>query len=88
MLTSDLQRKAMTKLVGLQFPFQYKKGCDNTVADALSRVGHLLVVSSTSQSQSIWLQEVTNSYTVDPEAQTMLQKLAVHAESIEGFTLQ
>lgn len=52
-LTSDLQRKAMTKLVGLQFSFQYKKGSENTVAEALSRVGHLLAVTTTSQSQPV-----------------------------------
>jgi hypothetical protein len=33
-LTTDLQRKAMAKLVGLQFQFKYKKGIDNNVADA------------------------------------------------------
>ena len=39
-LTSDLQKKkAMTKLIGLQYKFQYKKSEDNKVADALSRVG-------------------------------------------------
>jgi hypothetical protein len=31
----------MTKLVGLQFKFQFKKGVDNKPADALSRVGHV-----------------------------------------------
>nr|XP_020169946.1 uncharacterized protein LOC109755447 [Aegilops tauschii subsp. strangulata] len=36
-LLKDLQRKAMTKLIGLQFQFQYKKGEDNKAADALSR---------------------------------------------------
>lgn len=41
-LTSDLQCKAMTKLVGLQFQFQYKKGEDNKAADALSRVSMCL----------------------------------------------
>jgi hypothetical protein len=39
-LTSELQKKAMTKLIGLQYKFQYKKGSDNKPADALSRVAH------------------------------------------------
>lgn len=41
-LVTDLQRKDMSKMVGLQFSFCYKKGVDNSAADALSRVGHLL----------------------------------------------
>jgi hypothetical protein len=44
-LTTDLQRKAMEKLVGLQFQFRYKKGINNSAADSLSRVGHLMDLS-------------------------------------------
>ena len=68
-LTTDLQKKAMTKLVGLQFQFQYKKGVENKAADALSRVGHILAVSALSVSQPVWLQEVINSYAADSQAQ-------------------
>jgi hypothetical protein len=37
-LSIDLQRKAMRKLVGLQFRFAYKKGSGNIVTHAFSRV--------------------------------------------------
>lgn len=40
-LSTELQRKAMTKLVGLQFTFKYKKGAENKAADALPRVPHI-----------------------------------------------
>ena len=39
-LHTDLQRKAMTKLIGLQYKFQYKKVIDNKPVDALSKIGH------------------------------------------------
>lgn len=87
-LTTDLQRKAMHKLVGLEFKIQYKKGVDNGAADTLSRVGHLLTTQIVSQAQPLWLQEVLNSYEVDPEAQTLLQKLALSTEPVDGFSLQ
>lgn len=41
-LTTDLQRKAMHKLVGMEFKIQYKKGVDNGATYDLSRMGHLL----------------------------------------------
>jgi hypothetical protein len=44
-LSTDLQYKAMAKLVGLQFQFTYKWGVDNGAADYLSRVGHLMDIS-------------------------------------------
>jgi hypothetical protein len=44
-LITDLQRKAMAKLVVLQFQFKYKIGIENTAADSLSRVGHLMETS-------------------------------------------
>lgn len=61
-LQSPLQRKAMARLMGLQFRIVYKKGADNQAADALSRVRHLLTIQACSTVQPSWLQEVINSY--------------------------
>jgi hypothetical protein len=52
-LATDLQKKAMTKLAGLQFTMQYKKGAENKVADALSRVAHCIELSAISTSTPI-----------------------------------
>ncbi|XP_073367864.1 uncharacterized protein [Aegilops tauschii subsp. strangulata] len=53
-LETELQRKAMTKLVGLQFCFQYRRGLDNRAADALSHVGKQFEVAVLSACQPAW----------------------------------
>ena len=67
-LHSELQRKAMTRLMGLHFKIVYKKGKENVAVDALSRVAHLMAVQVVSTVQPVWIQEVLNSYTTDPKA--------------------
>jgi hypothetical protein len=61
----------------LQFKVVYKQGKDNVVADALSRVGHVMVMAVVSEVQPMWIQEVLNSYAIDSEAQELLAKLSV-----------
>jgi phosphoribosylformylglycinamidine (FGAM) synthase PurS component len=39
----------MARLMGLRFKISYKKGVDNGAADALSRVGHLMVIQQCSE---------------------------------------
>lgn len=87
-LDTDLQRRAMSKLVGLQFRFQYKKGIDNGAADALSRVGHLLSANALSICQPRWIQEVANSYETDAKAQELLAQLALRSPNEQGYSLQ
>ena len=57
-LHSELQRKAMTRLMGLQFRMVYRKGKENLAADALSRVGHMMAIQAVPVVQPQWLQEV------------------------------
>lgn len=87
-LHSEWQKKAMAKLMGLQFRVVYKKGKENVAADALSRVGHLMVLQTVLQVQPLWIQDVLNSYTTDAEAQDLLAQLAVHSPNEKGFSLQ
>jgi hypothetical protein len=86
-LTSDLQRKAMSKLVGLQFTIKYKKGAENGAADSLSRVGQVLEAQTISSCKPDWIQEILNSYTTDANASAIMQELAVHSPSDQGYAL-
>lgn len=65
-LQSPLQRKAMARLMGLQFKIVYRQGAENRAADALSRIGHLMTIHACSEVQLAWMQEVLNSYVTDP----------------------
>lgn len=86
-LVPELQQKAMTKLMGLNYSFQYKKGVENTVADALSRLPIATLATALSVVQPLWLQEVVNSYVVDTHAQRLLEELAVVSPNAQGFSL-
>lgn len=86
-LSTDMQRKAMAKLAGLSFTIHYKKGQDNKVANALSRVGSSVTLSAIFGSTPVWIQEVVNSYVVDPKAQQLLIELAVVSPNTSGYSL-
>jgi len=47
----EMQRKTMTRLMDLQFKIIYKQGKENLVADALSRVAHMMALQAVSQVQ-------------------------------------
>jgi hypothetical protein len=84
-LFTDLQRKAMRKMAGLQFKFAYKKGSENKVVDALSRVGfHFHAISVVIP---VWIQEVLNYYHNDSAATSFLQEQVVVQSNDSDYSL-
>jgi hypothetical protein len=81
-----MQRKAMTQLMGSWFRIVYRKCKENVVADVLSRVAHLLAIHAVSSVQPAWIQ-VLNSDAPYPQAQQLLQKLAIASPDAAGFIL-
>jgi hypothetical protein len=77
----------MTKLMVLHFKIQYKKGTDNTAADALSRRSHICTLTLVTGVIPQWIQEVLNSYATDSEAQNLLCELAISSPNEAGFML-
>lgn len=59
-LTSPWRHKAPTKLIEMNFKILYKKGSENTVADALSCATHQqpTEIAATSVLQPIWLTDL------------------------------
>lgn len=88
-LHTDWQRKALTKLMGLQYKIVYKKGILNGAADALSRKPmHSSEILSISNVQPVWLDRVLSSYANDSHMQSVVQKLAVDPLSEPHYTFR
>jgi hypothetical protein len=77
----------MRKLARLQFKFAYKKGSENKVVDALSRVGQHLGLNAISVVVLVWIQEVLNSYHNDVDVVQLLQELAISSPNDRGYSL-
>jgi transposase InsO family protein/ribosomal protein L21E len=86
-LTTPWQQRVFSKLLGLQYKVVYRKGSDNTAADALSRrpTSELFSISSATPD---WLLQVLDSYSRDEQAQKLLTALAVSPDTLGHYTLK
>ncbi|PKA50779.1 putative mitochondrial protein [Apostasia shenzhenica] len=82
------QQRWISKLTGYDFTIQYKKGSENVVADALSRIPENHIVESANISAAViteLLKEVRNSWEEDPKLKDIIQKLQTEQEVTGGF---
>ncbi|KAK1618500.1 hypothetical protein QYE76_024017 [Lolium multiflorum] len=88
-LSTPWQHRALTKLLGLHYKIQYKKGHENKVADALSR--HVAVtaqeVLALSTCKPTWLEEIKAGYLQNDKTKRLLAELAV-SEQAGPFSLK
>lgn len=86
-LTTPWQQRAFTKLLGLQYRITYKKGVDNRATDALSRVTPLETAMVVTSVQPAWLDDILASYNANPQAQRLLEQLAIRPDPKGRFSL-
>jgi RNase P subunit RPR2 len=78
-LTEGIQHKLLVKLLGYNYTVEYKKGKENKVADALSRVKHRVLSMFSSSAIPVWITEVIQSYKEDTKCQELMQQLIVES---------
>jgi hypothetical protein len=82
-LHTEWKQKALTKLMGLQYTVQYRKGILNGVAYALSREpDDSSPLMAAIVLKPVWL----DSYTDDSFVQTKMQQLAIDSSTDQHFT--
>ncbi|GAA0169205.1 hypothetical protein LIER_40718 [Lithospermum erythrorhizon] len=85
-VTIYLQQKAVARLLGLYYVIQYKRGKENMVADALSRIHHEEShLSSITTIQPSWMTEVAKTYRLDTKIQHIVVALVLSPDSHPGY---
>ena len=74
--------------MGLDYTIQYRKGKENIAADALSRCHEEGSLAAVTVVTPQWYEEVISSYVGDQRITTLMEKLTVREEEVEGYTLK
>lgn len=88
-LHTQWQHKALTKMLGLQYVIVYRKGSENTAADALyGKPVHQETLLAVSSAKPTWFDDVSKGYQEDEDAKKLLAKLVLKPEGVDGFILR
>ena len=88
-LTTSIQKKGLTKLLGLDYTIQYRSGKTNKVADALSRQFEKEAQLQGLTSITIipeWIKELEQSYKGDKSVEDMISQLSIAPNSSPQFS--
>lgn len=88
-ISTTMQQKWLTQLLGYDYEIMFKAGQDNKVADALSRYGvrqegNLLALSVV---QTDWLNSLKLGWQTDPILKAIIEELSNDPTSNEGYNL-
>lgn len=86
-LTTSMQQKAFVKLMGLQYKIKYKRGQENTAANALSRKEEEEESNAITSSVPRWLEIVLEGYEQDDEAKQLMSTLCLQNNEPGAFQL-
>ena len=82
-----LQRKRVSKLMGLDFTIQYKMGKENVVVGALSKRDENAIYQSIVAIVPEWMTELADSYGKTEWLKEILAQLVVNPTAIPKYTL-
>jgi len=75
-ISTPFQQYWLSKLMGFNYVIKYKRGRENGAANALSRVSYCDILCwALSTIESIFLSDIQNSWTLDPNLQEVIQRL-------------
>jgi hypothetical protein len=87
-ITDGIQHKLLIKLMSFNYKIEYKKGKENRVADALSRIPQQVELQAIQVIISEWITQVLATYPNDDKCKLLLTKLSVNPQAQPPFTLQ
>lgn len=86
-LIEGVQHKLLIKLLGYNYKIEYKKGRENKVADALSRVYANEQAMAITTSIPLWINDVIKSYEGDEKCQELESQPSIDAQAHPYYSL-